>query len=224
MIKQEIESIKKKQMKALKHSVEAGNVHKIVLQTRIVEEVEQMLIRHNDLENSWKHLKNKIESIQTKSVLQNKSILMQPLELSIQDKPLSNREIGALKRREFVRDTKEFHDITLLESKGAIFSTENGLAVGIAYASERQQNRWFLGLPDSNYYAFVLLCETKLGKINRFILPSDFYQRIRNHLSVKNNQVKFNVAKKVNSYYLSVPNVGNIEIFDYLENYTPFGK
>ena len=63
MIKQKIENIKKKQMKALKISVETGNVNTIVLQTRILEEVEQMLNRYNDLENSWIYLEKKIDSI-----------------------------------------------------------------------------------------------------------------------------------------------------------------
>lgn len=211
-------------MKVLKKSVEVGDIHTIVVQTKIVEDVEYMLNRYIDLENSLKQLENRIKSFQTNKALPTKSFSRQPSDSLNQENPLSYREIGALKRREFVRDIKNIYDITLLESKGAIFSTENGLVVGIAYASERQQNRWFLGLPDSNYHAFVLLCETKLGQMRRFILPSDFYQRVRNHLTVKNNQLKLNVSKKVNSYYLSVPNMGNLEIFDYLENYIPFEK
>lgn len=211
-------------MMALKKSVEVGDVHTIVVQTRIVEDVEYMLNRYIDLENSLKHLENRIEFFHANKSLPTESYSMQPSDSTIQDKPLSNREIGALKRHEFVRDIKLHEDITLLESKGAIFSTNSREAVGIAYASERQQNRWFLGLPDSNYHAFVLLCEPKIGGMKRFILPRDFYQRIRNHLSVKNNQLKFNVSKKKSRYYLSVPSIGNIDISDYLENYIPFEK
>lgn len=222
MMKQEIEKIKKRQMKALKKSVEAGDVHTIVLHTKIVEDVEYMLNRYIDLENSFKHLENKIKSFQTNKALPTESFSTQLSDSAIQDKPLSNREIGALKRHEFVRDIKLHEDFTLLESKGAIFSTNSREAVGIAYASERQQNRWFLGLPDSDYYAFVLLCQPKIGGMKRFILPRDFYQRIRNHLSEKNNQLKFNVSKRKSRYYLSIPNMGNIDISDYLENYVPF--
>ena len=224
MIKQEIEKIKKEQMKALKKSVEAGDVHTIVLQTKLVEDVEYILNRYIELEISFKHLENKIKSFQTNKALPPESFLMQQSDSIIQDKPLSNRAIGTLKRLEFVRDIKRIKDFTLLESKGAIFSTNSRETVGIAYASERQQNRWFLGLPDSDYYAFVLLCKPKIGGIKRFILPRNFYQRIRNNLSVKNNQLKFNVSKKKSMYYLSVPNLGNLEIWDYLENYVPFEK
>lgn len=224
MMKQEIEKIKKMQMKALKKSVEAGDVHTIVLHTKIVEDVEYILNRYVDLENSFKYLENKIKSFHTNKALPSESFSTLLSDSANQDRPLSNREIGALKRHEFVRDIKLHEDFTLLESKGAIFSTNSRETVGIAYASERQENRWFLGLPDSDFYAFVLLCQPKIGGLKRFILPSDFYQRIRNHLSEKNNQLKFNVSKKKSRYYLSVPNIGNIDISDYLENYVPFKK
>ena len=114
MMKQEIEKIKKMQMKALKKSVEAGDVHTIVLHTKIVEDVEYILNRYVDLENSFKYLENKIKSFHTNKALPTESFSKLLSDSANQDRPLSNREIGALKRHEFVRDIKLHKDFTLL--------------------------------------------------------------------------------------------------------------
>ncbi len=96
--------------------------------------------------------------------------------------------------------------------QGAIYKTPRGVRVGIAVATERQPNRWFLGLGDGGFDAAVLLCQTKGGRTLDVCLPRAFVQSHRAHFSRSRGQEKFNVVRRDGHLHLTIPGVGHVPI------------
>src|SRR5699024_11801683 len=65
---------------------------------------------------------------------------------NLSDENVTARQKGKLRREEFISDLEK-SGIELNRVKGSLFKTKTGKRVGVAYASERQEDRWFLGLP-----------------------------------------------------------------------------
>jgi hypothetical protein len=66
------------------------------------------------------------------------------------------REIGKKIRKDFLKLSEE--GIHIEHIKGSIYKTISGSKVGVAFATERKADRWFLGLPIDLDQA-VLLCQ-----------------------------------------------------------------
>jgi hypothetical protein len=106
--------------------------------------------------------------------------------------------------------------VDLRPYRGAIFRTPNGVRVGIAVATERKPNRWFLGLAEDGFDAAVLLCEDSTGRTLDICLPVSFVKRLKEKFSRSNGQVKFNVARRHPELVLKVPSVGAETIDQYV--------
>ncbi len=133
---------------------------------------------------------------------------------------LSAKAIGKMQREELIKKLKGM-GITLIQDRGAICKTQDGNIVGIAYATERQPDKWFLGLPDREYYSFILLCEDKKKEIKPFVFSNDFFKKHKNHFSKKNGQLKFNLVKRGEVYQIGIPGIEKININNFLNNYEP---
>jgi hypothetical protein len=72
--------------------------------------------------------------------------------------------------------------------RGTVFSSPNGRRIGIAVATERNPNRWFLGLGESDFDAAVLLCAQNSGKVLDICLPTSFIAMYREHFSRSGGQ------------------------------------
>ena len=129
----------------------------------------------------------------------------------------SPRVRGLARRKEFINSIKRAGS-TLIHQSGAMYLTDSGGLVGIAYASERQPDRWFLGLPDKDYIAVVLICERDDGEMMNFILPGDFFHTHRHNFSLVKGQIKFNIVHRGNNYMMTIPKAGNIKINQFLNN------
>lgn len=105
---------------------------------------------------------------------------------------------------------------------GTTYKTKTGNLVGIAYASERKSNRWFLGLPSKNYSSVALICENKSGELLNFVLPKDFLHSNLDKLSHdENGNLKFNIFLKGENYKLRVPKEGYENIDSFEGTYSP---
>ena len=130
----------------------------------------------------------------------------------------SSKERGRRQRDSFVR-TLAGMGVRLQQSKGAVFTTPAGEAVGIAYAREGNKDRWFLGLPESIDLA-VLLCEGHGGKLTHFSLPKEFMDQHKRALSRKNGQLKFNVLRRAGEFLLHLPRRGSVSIEAFRDNFS----
>ena len=89
--------------------------------------------------------------------------------------------------------------------RGAIFQSSKGRRIGIAVATERKPNRWFLGLGEGLFDAAVLLCAPNSGKVLDICLPPAFLAQHGRYLSQSGGQIKFNVARRDAHTILKIP-------------------
>jgi len=123
----------------------------------------------------------------------------------------SSRIIGANLRKDFLRK-REAEGIALELIKGkTIFRTNSGETVGIAVATERQPNRWFLGLPENGFDHAVLLCQKENGEVIDVPLPHTFFAEFAGKLSVSKGQVKFNVLYDGSDLIVQVPGTRGVK-------------
>jgi len=141
-----------------------------------------------------------------------------PSDLGRRDPSPTPRMTGEYRRQNFVEELS-YRGVELIHEGGSLYKTQEGGLVGIAYASERQRNRWFLGLPQRDYFCVVLLCESRRGEILNFIFPEDFYVKHKDEYSESGGQLKFNLVLKWDKYQMTIPGVGPITIDDFKDNY-----
>jgi hypothetical protein len=130
----------------------------------------------------------------------------------------TGREIGRIIRETFV-DKLFKSGIELRQAKDTIYRTSLGNRVGIAVATERQPDRWFLGLTKGSFDHAVLLCHSeKIGTLE-ICLPKEFFAKYGNRMSTSNSQMLFNVARKGNTFSILVPGTNGISASEFLGKY-----
>lgn len=111
--------------------------------------------------------------------------------------------------------------ISLKLVKGeTIFRTKSGEKVGIAVATERQPDRWFLGLPEGGFDHAVLLCQRESSDVIEIRLPKGFFAKYGSALSESKGQVKFNISRKGNVYAVKVPGTDGVNPADFSSDYS----
>jgi len=128
------------------------------------------------------------------------------------------RRRGERRRVEFLESLKA-RGIELRRQRGTIFKTASGNRVGIAFATEVNPDRWFLGLQEDAFDLAVLLCETRGEHVRAVSLPATFFQQYGSTLSRSRGQVKFNVTREGTHFFVSVPGIGSIGADQYMEMY-----
>ncbi|MBI5017163.1 MAG: hypothetical protein HZB55_16975 [Deltaproteobacteria bacterium] len=96
--------------------------------------------------------------------------------------------------------------------RGAIYKTPSGALVGIAYATERQSDRWFLGLTEGRFDHALLLCEEEPGRVHALVLPRGFFEEHGKSLSRSKGGLKFNVVRSGPSFFVTVPAHGHVPV------------
>ena len=132
---------------------------------------------------------------------------------------VSGRVIGRTIRTDFLKKVSE-HGIDLRHIRGSIYETKSGHKVGIAVATERKPDRWFLGLPVQGFDHAVLLCKLDRGPTVEICLPKNFFDEYGTNMSQSGGQIKFNVARRGNGYAILVPGTDGISDSKFLRDYS----
>lgn len=121
------------------------------------------------------------------------------------------RELGRKAREAYVdklrRQGTQLHRINETQ-----FKTARGSLIGIAFATERQPNRWFLGLRDKSYKAVILLCKRNSGELLDFIVGGHELQSIKSRLVASSGDLKFHVRRDGGNYLLLVPRQTSVSL------------
>lgn len=131
----------------------------------------------------------------------------------------SGRGIGRTIRMDFLKKVSE-DGIHLQHIRGSIYETQSGRKVGIAVATERKPDRWFLGLPLEGFDHAVLLCKRDTGDTVEICLAKNFFDEYGNDMSQSGGQMKFNVARRGNGYAILVPGTDGVSVSKFLGDYS----
>jgi hypothetical protein len=213
----ELNNEKDNLLKKITEHARNGNTSLVISDSSRLKALEEIIIAQiNVIERfgRWKNSKGNNEDI-PKEYLNQEGARM----------PISERKSAIAKgnevRKKYIEELEINHGIRLTPIKGkTIFSNENNNRVGIAYASEVNPNRWFLGLPENGFEHAVLLCEDNSKNLKACILPNAFFQEYGKFLSRSNGQLKFNIQKRYDNYFVIVPQHDemNLKDLDYHPN------
>jgi len=180
----------------------------------------QRLFRFDDLIQQLKNLVNE----QSHELVRDPAIQAGPTQRNMDRLESSESESDKARGARIRANWVSAHfGTTLTKTKGALYRNSHGETVGIAYAQEKayRKARWFAGLPTGKFDCVAILCEPIQGELFAICLPTTF---IRQHLPQfsKSNigQVKFNVLKRGDNFFLDIPNVGNVDVTKHRNNFS----
>ncbi len=119
---------------------------------------------------------------------------------------------GGERARQVIVEMLDCAGVPLRRIKGAMYLAPSGAHVGIAYATQRQPDRWFLGLTEGSFEYAILLCEEKPEIVHAIWLSYGFFKENGRKLSRSGNGVKFNVSKSGSTFYLGIPGQGHVHV------------
>lgn len=172
----------------------------------IISRYEKLLIDISDLFSE--PLKNTPVDSKDKMVNDPKILNMAP-----------GRGYGKTLRMLFLKKLSE-KGIHLENIKGSIYKSQSGHKIGIAVATERNPDRWFLGLPLNGFDNAVLLCKPEEGDIIEICLPKNFFDEYGNKMSQSAGQLKFNLARRGSGYVILVPGTGGVNVSKFQRDYS----
>ena len=131
----------------------------------------------------------------------------------------AGRGIGKTIRLDFLQKASEA-GIYLENIRGSIYQAKSGHKVGIAVATERNPDRWFLGLPSKGFDAAVLLCKPDSGDVIEICLPKTFFYEYGDKMSKSSGQMKFNIVRRGSGFVILVPGTDGISVSKFLRDYS----
>jgi hypothetical protein len=141
-------------------------------------------------------------------------------ELKLTSMVVAARRHGEKIREAFLqRLTGEGVHLQLMKGK-TIYLTKSGQRVGIAVATERQPNCWFLGLPKAGFDHAVLLCQSDAGDVTEIRLPDKFFSKYGSVMSQNKNQVLFKIVQKNSGASVQVPGTDGISVSSFSRDYS----
>ena len=178
--------------------------------------VEILINRYNQIVNDIESLQGKTENygaIETVKTVQERAAI-------VRTDIKSAREYGREIREAFLKKLTGI-GIDLQQVKGkTIYKTRSGEKVGIAVATERQPDRWFLGLPVGGFDHAVLLCKREGDEVIEIRLPKAFFSKYGNDMSQSKGQVKFNVSRRGDAYVVQVPKTDGVNPVIFSSDYS----
>ena len=206
-ITDKIFSLKKSTKAKIEHALKNNNTEIIVLAAKDLE-----LLEH--LERQYNEIKTAIDSLSQKGSFNLEKLL------SINKSP---KQIGKEQRDTFVKKAKD-KGISLSKENGQLYRKKSGGLVGIAYASERIHNHWWLGLPIKKYCSLVFICKNDRLRTTYFIFPKAFCERYKFSTDKKEKQFKFNVSLKDSLFTFKMPDSEPIAINEYIDKFDNMEK
>jgi hypothetical protein len=209
-----INHLRNQTLQRIQDDAKKGRIESLVKLTTIVTELDKLLNQIEQISNSYLKLKNTLFSSSSKLDSFDESLANSFAE---SNKEMSPKMRGEIKRNEFIKNIEK-EGIKINHFKGVKYKI-NGQIIGIAYASERKNSRWFLGLPPEDYAAIILLCETNTKQLHDFIIDKDLFKVVKNGVAIDSNGgLKFNIAHKYGEYTLIQPHGNNIKITDHIHS------
>lgn len=149
----------------------------------------------------------------------SKSTPFQQIAYTADPPPLSAKAAAAQARGDWVMELRK--QGLPLHGHRTRFQTVRGRSVAVAFANERLENRWFLGLPDERTEIAVLLCKSVSGELHDIVLPVSDLHEVWGALSRSKSGVKFNIKKDTYQFLLLVPGKNPLDVTRYVGNYAP---
>ncbi len=194
-----------------------GEAADVLRECARLEQVESLIHRYTGLVHEIDNLSRSDESISTPPL--NKAATGYYGTTNGKASPKTGKEIGRTIREAFV-DKLLHSGIELRPAKGVIYRTSSGSRVGIAFATERQPDRWFLGLTKGSFEHAVLLCQSETLGTLEICLPKDFFTKYGDRMSIHNGQMKFNIVRKGNAFSILVPGTDGVSTSEFLGKYS----
>lgn len=205
---------KTKLLSQIAEFAQRGESHEIMVASERLNKVEDLIGRYekliqdiSDLDTE-QHQNTQVDSRNKRSKkLTNQNIFA------------AGRGIGKTIRLDFLHKATET-GLYLENIRGSIYQAQSGRKVGIAVATERKPDRWFLGLPLKGFDEAVLLCKPDTGDTIEIILPKKFFDEYGDKMSESSGQMKFNVNRRGNGYIILVPGTDGINVSRFIGNYS----
>jgi hypothetical protein len=128
------------------------------------------------------------------------------------------RGIGRTMRIDFLKKISD-EGICLEHVRSSIYKTQSGHKVGIAVATERKPDRWFLGLPIKSFDHAILLCKRENRDTIEICLPMSFFDEHGGKMSQSGGQMKFNVVRRGSGYSILVPRTDGVNVSKFVGDY-----
>ncbi|MDO3377099.1 hypothetical protein [Geoalkalibacter halelectricus] len=213
----ELQNEKNKILSAISKAAGEGKADTVLAESERLEKIENLISRQKQIRSELDGLRS--GTPQT-AQLKIRRIAATPVGESRSAQMVSSRELGEQIRSEFLRK-REAEGIHLQLIKGkTIFRTRSGKRVGLAVATERQPNRWFLGLPAGGFDHAVLLCQRENGEVIDIPLPEKFFEKYGREMSESKGQLKFNVVNRGSGLLVQVPGTDGINGKSFTSDYS----
>lgn len=144
--------------------------------------------------------------------------IISSVQSRVVSKKVAGRGHGVQIRSDFL-DRAVKAGFQLRPHRGATYLSPNGRRIGVAVATERKPNRWFLGLGEDSFDAAVLLCMPDKGRAIEVCLPPSFFTQHGRYLSRAGGQVKFNTARRDGHIILKVPRMNPERVDEFVGNF-----
>lgn len=194
-----------------------GEAEDVLRESVRLEQVESLIHRYTGLVQEIDNLSHAEEAKNT--ALPDRAVIGTYEITSRKSIPKNGKEHGRAIRDSFIRKLLD-SGINLQPVKGVIYKTSSGSRLGIAFATERQPDRWFLGLTKGAFDHAVLLCHSETLGTQDICLPRDFFAKYGDRMSASNGQIKFNVVRKGRTFSILVPGTGGVSTSEFLGKYS----
>jgi hypothetical protein len=211
----ELQNEKNRILLAISKAASEGETDLVLAESEKLEKIKNLISRHSQIISELEGLRSGNPQIPQQKT---RRIVTGPVDESRSSQMVSSRELGENIRHEFL-SKREAEGIQLQLIKGkTIFRTTSGKRVGLAVATERQPNRWFLGLPDGGFDHAVLLCQRENGEVIDIPLPEKFFEQYK--MSQSKGQLKFNVVNRGSGLLVQVPGTDGINGKSFARDYS----
>ena len=208
-------ALKSEIMSEIQHAAVKQDTQKIIGFSAILEEAQSINADLESLAVALSSLEDRVSKLKA-------GVLHFPQRTIKVSDGTSARAHGEQVRKILLDDLRQ-EGIVLRNQKGSLYATGDGGIVGIAFATERQPGRWFLGLPERrDYKAIILLCEDSKGKALPLVLHKKLLDESYADLSHSGGQYKFNVNTNTGEsrFSLTMPGAPSKDITDSLRKWS----
>ena len=197
--KKQLMQEKTKLLNGIAEFAQRGESHEVLAAGERLNKIETLIERYEKLIHDISDL-NTDQPQETLVDSRNKS----RKNLTSQNIFAAGRGVGKTIRMDFLQKASE-KGLYLENIRGSIYQAQSGRKVGIAVATERKPDRWFLGLPLKGFDEAVLLCKPNSGDTIEILLSKIFFDEYGEKMSESSGQMKFNVVRRGNGYIILVP-------------------